>query len=607
MNKIHILDSSIFNRIAAGEVVESPSSVVKELVENAIDAGSTSILISIENGGVDKICVTDNGFGLSKEDLALAFLPHATSKIQSLDDLNAIMSLGFRGEALASIASVASVTMTSKQSNNEIGHFITYDNGELVASNETQSENGTTVIVKNLFEKIPARKKFLKKTSIETANITALVKNLILANPSIAFTYIADGKHIYMSDGTSLESAIYAVYGNLIESLVPLEASERGITLMGYTSLAENSKHNRTYQTLVVNNRVVENADIARSVYLAYKDYLFSRRYPAYILHIQIPYDLVDVNVHPNKMLVKFVDSVGVSKMVYHALKKVADMPTMPIFSDVNLDFSPLVEAESVATLVEAESVATKENIEYSAPKNSASNYGTTPFFAEPQAEHCRPTRKSVMNSFFELDDREDFIEIEIQNNHPNDFTIVGTFFNTYIAIQKGDDVFFIDQHASHERILFDKFIKAVKEKAVEIQSLLVPYEFLLEDIEAENLISRFNDLRELGFEINAKNNRFSLFSVPSILTNIKLNDFIELIINDDGIAKIDNSTFMLEKIAQKACKLAVKAGDSLSENEIQNLLHQMQNQSTPPLCPHGRPTIIKLTKTEIEKWFLRK
>ena len=365
MPTINILDPAIFNRIAAGEVVESPRSVVKELVENSIDAGANAITIEITGGGIESISVTDNGRGLAAEDMPRAFLPHATSKIRTLDDLNAIGTLGFRGEALPSIASVAEVVMVSRMGNGEwgmgngeagklksayesrtpnpeprkpnssifpspnphppsptLGYSVTYQNGILTAQGEAGAPAGTSVTVKNLFANIPARLKFLKKPAQEKAKITELVEKLILANPNIAFGYVADGQTVYRTDGFGKESAVYAIYGEMTDSLIPILSNAPGLKISGYVSEPAFSKHNRAYQHLVVNGRVVENEDVAYSVFLAYKDFLMTRRFPAYVIYIDIPHDLIDVNVHPNKLSVKFVDPTSIKKAVYHAVRK---------------------------------------------------------------------------------------------------------------------------------------------------------------------------------------------------------------------------------------------------------------------------------------------
>ena len=634
MGQINILDSSIFNRIAAGEVVESPHSVVKELVENSIDAGATKIEIAIENGGIDLLCVTDNGRGIEKSDIEIAFLPHATSKIISLDCLNAIATLGFRGEALPSIASVASVTLTSKRAADTLGYFVSYEYGKLVQKGEAGAGSGTQVSVKGLFAKIPARKKFLKKPVAEAARITDLVKKMILANPCIAFKYAVDGDTVFNTDGLGLQSAVYTIYGDLVEQMHPISYIMSGITIRGYASKPALTKHNRTYQTIIVNNRVVENEEIAYSIYLAYKDFLMTRRFPVYVLYIDIPYDLIDVNVHPNKMQVKFVDITGVKKMVYHAMRKIASTHDVlfraaaialsvdtPQSLPIALDAEPFVQATAIpapgtifgvsnrrvtddahASLMPAKS---ESHDVYSCTHNVATHILQDSQMRESAASVYAPTRQTVMESFLQS-------QVKMPEKEADDFAfssslqIVGKMFNTYLTVQTDNDVFLIDQHAAHERILYDRYIKQADTGALVLQPLLIPYAFSLDADEADALQANLVNLAAIGFTIEpTKDKEFLLTKIPAMLAELNLKDFVaELFTNPHTMHK--RSDFIKEKIAQSACKAAVKAGDDLSRAEIITLLKQTLKKNTTPLCPHGRPIIVELTKTQIESWFKR-
>ena len=307
---INVLSPRIYNRIAAGEVVEKPASVVKELVENSLDAGATKIRIEIEGGGIEKISIMDNGCGIAKEDLPLAFLPHATSKISSLDDLNGIETLGFRGEALASIASVARVELTTKQKGQDTGFKIEANGGEISKVSEVARLDGTTLTVRNLFYNTPVRAKFLRKPKIEESEITHLVEKFMLARPEIDFVYVVDGKEIYNHYSGTLEEVIYLLYGREIHSgLLPLNLEEKGISVTGFIVSPKYSKPNRTYQSLFVNNRFVENYMVSACVQGAFEGVLMKGRYPIYVIKLQVPFDRVDVNVHPNKREVKFDDN----------------------------------------------------------------------------------------------------------------------------------------------------------------------------------------------------------------------------------------------------------------------------------------------------------
>lgn len=625
MAKINILDSSIFNRIAAGEVVESPCSVVKELVENSIDSGATKISVEIAGGGIDLIKVTDNGSGIASEDVPKAFLPHATSKIKTIDDLNAISFLGFRGEALPSIASVSNVTLTSKQNDTTLGSFINIENGKTLNNSEIGCPDGTTVIVKDLFKNVPARRKFLKKASSEANKIKELVKSLILANPKLSIKLISDEKIVYSSDGSSVESAIFNVYGNIIDNLTQIENSGSGVKLTGFVSNPTYSKHNRNAQTLVVNNRVVSCEDLSYSIYLVYKDYLMSRQYPAYILYIDIPNDLIDVNVHPNKMSVKFVDTDLIKRMIYKTLKDAIDKRASS--TDLFTSFIPentvefgtsehVVPSEKSTELYESSSKASQltpvfgsDNKTVTSYNQSYINYATES--SNLQVNEGKATFSSVPNFANKIFDAT--YKIQPQDNVKNYSTltqttgveIIGKVFNTYIIVQNGNDMYMIDQHAAHERLLYDKLIdKANSNNAV--QDLLIPYPFNVEEDESEYIIKNLDTLKNCGFIIKqSKGNKFEILGVPSLCTNINLSSFVNLLL-EDNLSEIKTSNFIESRIAQSACKSAVKGKDDLSQHEIECLLEQMKASGGVLQCPHGRPTVIKLSKTDIEKMFKR-
>ena len=340
MNQIKVLDKSIYNRIAAGEVVERPLSIVKELVENSIDAGATAISIDIKEGGMKRISVSDNGKGIVPEDVPTAFLAHATSKISSVDDLDSISTLGFRGEALPSISAVSVVKMNTRTAGSQTGFTYTVDNGVVVDSGLCGCPYGTTVTVTDLFEKIPARKKFLSKPSIEESAITNTISKLILANYKIAIKYSVEGKIIYQSHGTDLESAIYVVYGKeFMNGLLPINTALQDVSLCGYICKPSASKHTKSFQTLIVNGRYVKCDDLSYWIYGCYQNYLMKRQFPAYVLYLNLPFDLVDVNVHPNKLEIKFASEGLIKKIVTDAVKEkissVLSMPVNPFEDDV--------------------------------------------------------------------------------------------------------------------------------------------------------------------------------------------------------------------------------------------------------------------------------
>ena len=326
MAKINVLDKSIFNRIAAGEVVDKPASVVKELVENSIDAGATKINIEIKEGGIKKIVVSDNGCGIDPDDIIKAFLPHATSKICTTDDLDKIGTLGFRGEALSSIASVSKVQMISKTKENDMGSEIIIEGGDVVSQSEKGASNGTYIAVTDLFYCVPARAKFLRKPKTEEGDITNIISRLILANPNIQIKYTADDKLVYYSSGNGIEEAIYAIYGNnILDNLIKIEFSsyDKLMTFSGYICKPTFSKPNRTYQTLIINGRYVINQQISTAIYKAYENFLMKGNFPFFVLYVTLPLDKVDVNVHPNKQDVKFEKSGEIFSLVVNAVSEV--------------------------------------------------------------------------------------------------------------------------------------------------------------------------------------------------------------------------------------------------------------------------------------------
>ncbi len=323
--KINKLPSEIYNRIAAGEVVESPASIVKELVENAVDAGATEISVSVKGGGIDFIRVTDNGGGIAFEDMPTAFLPHATSKIGSLDDLETIGTLGFRGEALPSIAAVADVTMISRTEDSEVGGKIAFVGGKTTEYDSYGAKLGTSVTVENLFARIPARKKFLNKPSREETKIFTLIERMVLSNPNIVFKFDSESKH-FSSAGEGLESAVFAVYGDaVLKNTVKVELEESPVTVSGFTCVPSFTKPSKNYQNIIINGRYVESADVSYAVYSVYAQYLMKRQYPLFVLHITMPFDMVDVNVHPSKMQVKFADTVKIKSIVARAVRNAVE------------------------------------------------------------------------------------------------------------------------------------------------------------------------------------------------------------------------------------------------------------------------------------------
>ena len=658
MAKINVLDSSVYNRIAAGEVVERPSSVVKELVENSIDAGATNIIVEIEYGGIRKIKIVDNGCGVEKEYIREAFMPHATSKISSADDLDSIMTLGFRGEALASIASVSHVSMTSKTKDAELGSFIEIEAGNILKMSETGARDGTTMIVSDLFFNVPARAKFLKKPKSEEQEVTNLVSRLILANPTISFRYIVDGKTIFMTPGKSLKDSMFGVYGKEVLTETLEVKLEKGDTkLSGFIGRPSYSKPNRTYQTLMVNGRYVVDSLISLAVTNAYGDMLMKRKYPFFVLNLELPYSDVDANVHPNKREVRFAYSQKIYSLVFEAVSRalhemdyvasinkndaeanqedVSQIIRQSVYkassdsSDIKIGASALKTSSSKSvdkagvnmSMFNAFAISDYNSNRFNAVKGSTSNYEITENKETIQdsgsglgsklMERINLASKSNSKEQLKQDEKEELVmagneKIVTETVTRGTTKLVGKVFNTYLVIEIDNDIFFIDQHAAHERLLYEKFKKQVDSSSIAIQPLLVPYILKLNTEEADILDSNLDTLTDLGFEIyEFGNNSFKVSAIPSILSDMNFEEFFSDFLRETKV--IDGKHELIkEKLMQKSCKSAVKGGNDLSISEIDKLFENMSNEKIPLFCPHGRPIAVRVSKAELEKWFKR-
>lgn len=628
MAKINILTPEIFNKIAAGEVVEKPASVVKEVVENSIDAGATKIDIQIYDGGISKIIVSDNGSGILPDDLEPAFLPHATSKISNEADLYNISTLGFRGEALASIASVSQVEVISKTASTN-GHSIKVSGGQIVAKGEKGSPVGTYISVENLFFNTPARQKFLKKPKKEESDITTLVAKLILANPKISFKYSADGKVVYTSSGQGLQDAIFAIYGaQIIENLIPIDFSDGKYTLSGFIGKTSFFKANRTYQTIMINGRWVADSIVNVALSQCYESYMMKRCFPFCVINLTMPSDELDVNVHPSKLEVRFQDSRAIFAFVYKAIseaiyqdltKKTTDEVTAPqeelpftltrapevspvnnekVNQDLNVDFvldSPAFKGNG-AMHTSADSVLNEIVIEKLAgfqPIN-APNFGVE----EPtKIDYTpKPTQQQLIQD--DVVDKDAFLSSRI----------VGKVFNTFIILELDDDLYFIDQHAAHERLLFDRYVKQVKGKAVTSQPLLLPYNIEVNHAEEQFILDNIEMLRSLGFDIEPFGNLlFKISAIPSILPNLNVENFFKnFLANLNNYTQMKSIDLIRDNLAETACKHAVKGGDDLDKEELVKLVREVGDGNTTLQCPHGRPFVVKFSHRDIDKWFKR-
>ncbi len=624
MGKINILTSEIFNRIAAGEVVEKPASVMKELVENSIDAGATQVKIEVYDGG-RHIRVTDNGSGMEEEDVVTAFLPHATSKIASLNDLDRIGTLGFRGEAIPSIAAVARVEITSRRPMDELATKVTSINGKIESNVKCGSAIGTVVDVSDLFKNIPARLKFLRKDKTEENDISSLADKLILANYNVKISLFINGKEVRSSTGGGLNEAVFAVYGkNFLSEHSYINSSMSGVTLYGYVNKPAFSRHNRNSQTLIVNGRYVVNSDVSFWIYTIYSPFLMKRQYPSFVLYVDIPTDMVDINVHPSKIEVKFVDFNIIRKLlnsaIYSSLEEQSSEP-----KEVHLGQNETSDTAGESVKTEPKKTGVFDFLEHEntdVPFKSAAGYtshsGGLSFRNTPH-----DIKKSFQSSIFDSqsssvpDMETGFVSAKAENKVPvsddvfydrlDGYRYAGKLFNTYIILEGFEDFIMIDQHAAHEKLLFEKYSAAIEKGSVQSQGMMFPHIFELDYGECEQMDALLPELNKIGFDISRlSGNSYSMSAFPLSLTDfdpVKFINSLTLALDRGSVSKI---TFIRDEVIQMSCKAAVKGEMNLSELEISELLKDIKQTRIELFCPHGRPIAVKFSKSEIEKWFKR-
>lgn len=645
---INVLDDLIINRISAGEVVESPFSIVKELLDNSIDAGATKITIEIKNGGIDQIVIKDNGKGIEKEDLIKAFLPHATSKIKDISDLDSISTLGFRGEALASISNVSKTTLTSKTPDGDCAYTINVFGGEFGEIEPTECDNGTKIEVNNLFYNTPARRKFLKKPKQEETQITNIITRYMMAHPNISFKYIVNDSVVYYSKGEGLLQTISSVYGDEItQNIMYIEKTIGYLTLKGYVSKVGFSKPNTTYQTLILNNRYIIDEIVSKAVYMAFEEYLMPRQFPFYVFELTMPTVDVDVNVHPSKMNVKFAHPSKIYDLVYTTVRA-------KIYNSLNLASQQTAEnIDKVLPTQENSLIKTDirsmqeievepnsfSNIEFSKTANLKQEiYSPITIFDLHKNVENKNNFNEVISSFnnanYDSENNsthynEQNLSTSINNagisenlqannsktddkNYVNvnefaDYKVVGEIFNEFIILEKGDNMILMDFHAGHERLNYDKFTQIVRNKEIVIQDLLVPFIYETTEQEVEHILTYKDDLEELGFDINSfGDKKIIINSIPMQLKDINLKNFVEDLLHDIKNGAVKINTEIQQYLMQKACKSSVKSGMTLSKMEIDELLKNLDMNKPVLLCPHGRPVISVVNKSQIEKWFKR-
>lgn len=646
MTKINVLDRSIFSKIAAGEVVEKPSSVIKETVENSIDAGATHITVEIEQGGIKKIRVSDDGSGIYFDDLKNAFMPHATSKISSIDDLSKIGTLGFRGEALSSISSVSHTTLVSKTKDSEIGGEIVINGGQIESIKEKGCPNGTYITVEDLFYCVPARKKFLRKPKLEEADCTNIVTRLILANPNISFKYIVDNKIIFNTQGTGLKDAIFVIYGKeFVDNLIEVDHYNEilDIHVHGYITRPTFTKANRTYQSLFINKRYVINQVVSTAIYKAYEPFLMKGGFPVFILNLDFPLDKVDVNVHPNKLDVKFEDSNKifglVNGVVSEILYNLNHTKTISTYSPEIEEKKDTIDTSKLEVLDKNEGhnyqpnndeikpkmpniqdlhntmQNTMQNENYSHFANIVNSFkSSTDTIGEIHSEtEKNKIAEKVLSNYtsFEKPEQVELPKQQVVQDSIRElaleYKVIGVAFATYIILQQDKNLLFIDQHAAHERLLYDKFKAELDNSKILSTDLLVPYVLNLNSQEFAFIMDNIDTFKALGFDIyEFGNNCIKVSSLPVLFKDIDFVSFFNKILSDMTTLSIKKTDMLEDYLARSACRAAVKANDILTDIEIKSILSMLNNDHQVLLCPHGRPVVVKISDKEIEKWFKR-
>lgn len=661
MANIQVLDQITIDKIAAGEVIERPASIIKELVENAIDAGASAVTVEIKEGGISFIRITDNGCGIPKGEVPLAFLRHSTSKIRSVDDLSTVASLGFRGEALSSIAAIAQVELITKTKDEVTGTRYRIEGGAEKSIEDTGAPDGTTFLVHQIFYNTPARRKFLKTPMTEASHVSELMTRLALSHPEVSIQFINNGQEkLHTSGNGKLKDIIYHVFGRDIANNL-LETNERiyGIQVQGFIGKPIISRGNRNYENYFINGRYVKSNIIAKAIEDAYKDFTMQHKYPFTALHFTMDGTDLDVNVHPTKMELRFSNQQGVYNFIYNALKQTLSEPEliprvelpeakpvvpkinsivetrqvqsmMPVMQETkqpameeekNLDYFMKKMRERV-TAYHQQAVEEKptpapsvvqENVNYEALPASQAAAVKQPVpeqrtvAKEPMPEQAVAPReeKSVVT-----EKQLDFFEEKLLTKKAaQEYKIIGQLFETYWLVEFHEQLYIIDQHAAHERVLYEKTLRGMKDREFTSQYLSPPIILNLSMQEEEALNTHIDIFTDIGFEIEPfGGDSYAIRAVPDNLFSIAKRELFTEMLDQlvDGIHSSLAPDIVAEKVASMSCKAAVKGNSRLPAAEVETLIGELLELENPYHCPHGRPTIIAMTKRELEKKFKR-
>lgn len=626
MSRIQVLDQITIDKIAAGEVVERPASVVKELTENAIDAGATAVTVEIKDGGISLMRIADNGCGIERDDVKTAFLRHSTSKIRSADDLFRISSLGFRGEALSSIAAVSQVELLTKTKKAVYGVRYRIAGGKEEEFEEAASPDGTTFFIRQLFYNTPARKKFLKTAMTEAGHVGDLAVRLALSHPEISFRFINNGQvKLHTSGNGKLKDVIYHVYGReTASSLLKADYEKNGIRITGFLGKPAISRGNRNFENYFVDGRYIKSNLISKGIEDAYKDFTMQHKYPFAVLHIELERSQVDVNVHPAKLEVRFHNQQEIYNAVFEAVSR--GLHEEELIPQITLDTVP-VKSEAAPAASAGRKEAPAASIRPGKPQEERN----LDYFMEEMKKRVRAYHEQ--NSSAEVRDRTEIYRPGVQTDRIREAVsysaeqlnlfdekllrpqarpehkIIGQVFDTYWLVEYHDNLYIIDQHAAHERVLYEKTLKGMKTREFTSQIISPPIILNLTMQEKELLETYMERFTKIGFEFEEfGQDSYAVRAVPDNLFSIAKKElFIELLDSlSDEISRHTPADLIDEKVASMSCKAAVKGNMHLSAAEVNTLIGELLTLENPYHCPHGRPTIIAMTKKELEKKFKR-
>ncbi len=622
MGKIKLLDEATINKIAAGEVIERPASIVKELVENSLDAGAEAITIEINDGGKTSISVSDNGSGIMSEDLDHVFERHATSKIVDAEDLFSIVTMGFRGEAMASIAAVSEVELQTQTEAETSGSYILIKGGNIIERKSIGFPIGTTITVRNLFYNTPAREKFLKSNISEQGHVVDVVEKLAMVNTAVSIKLIVDGKNVLHTPGNGdLLSVLTCIYGkNTAKSMVRLDYSNPLISIEGYICKPEIARGNSTYMIFSVNNRIIRNKMMSEAVKQAYKGLLMNNKFPFSVLNLKVQTDKIDVNVHPSKAEIKFSDDRSIFNTIYTAVKSCLSGGNL-VYGSFDEPQTSKEVASSRVYEAPAPAIEMPDAIDYKSaftrtsgvPHNTEDTFEQHSFLKDNESYNTTNSNKS-----FYTEDKAPTVPQSSYNNTTNTsqpaqkkslisgLSVIGLLFNTYILTQDASNFYLIDQHAAHERVMYEYLMDKYDTGDMVVQPLMLPIVIELSPKEIALIKDSFDIFEKLGFEIEwFGENTIAIRAVPIVMGEPCNGDFFNDILDSlDGSNKVKSP---LEGIViNMACKNSIKAGAAISYEEMQELIRRLSETKSPYTCPHGRPTLISMSQYELEKKFKR-